>query len=73
MRLRGHVVYTDICHVVDYKFGGFSLTILMDFLNFVPAPDGDELIIICEDTGRVNRVPGFLSSRLNWLPPPPHP
>ncbi len=22
---------------------------------------------------RVYRVPGLLSSRLNWLPPPPHP
>jgi hypothetical protein len=24
-------------------------------------------------TKRVDRVPGFLSSCLNWLPPPPHP
>jgi hypothetical protein len=40
---------------------------LMDFLNFVPAPDGDELIIICEDTGRVNRLPLQLSKLL------PHP
>jgi hypothetical protein len=79
MRLRGHVVYTDICHVVDYKFGGFSLTILMDFLNFVPASDGDELIIICEDTGRVNRLP-LQSSKLlphpltrkPVVPPSPH-
>ncbi len=59
-----------IYHVVDCKFGGFFFFSLMDFLNFVPATDGDELIIICEDTGRVNRVPGFLSSRPNWLPPP---
>jgi hypothetical protein len=27
-----------------------------------------------EDAGhRIDRVPGFLSSRLNWYPPPPHP
>ncbi len=45
----------------------FSLTILMDFLKFVLAPDGDELIIICEDTGRVNRLP-LQSSKL--LPHP---
>ena len=50
----------------------------MDFLNFVPAPDGDELIIICEDTGIVNRLPLQPSkllphplTRKPVVPPPP--
>ncbi len=27
----------------------------------------------CRHVHRVDRVPGFLSSRSNWLPPPPYP
>ncbi len=46
---------------------------LMNFLNFEPASEGEVLIIIFEDAGRVNRVPGFISSHPNLLPPPPHP
>jgi hypothetical protein len=58
-------------HSIHFIFATWSITSLADFhfsflLIFEPDPDGDELIIICDDTKRVNRMPGFLSSRPNW-------
>ena len=34
------VLYTFICHVVDYKFGGFFCIIFVHLLNILNVPTG---------------------------------